>query len=104
MLQDAVHIGQNLVVPEADHSPALAFEPDSAFEVLWIVRVLPAIELDDYLSFDAGEIGDVPSDRMLATEFEPVELPIPNTEPKTLFSLRQIQAQLPRPLAGEGGG
>ena len=44
--------------------------------------VLPAIELDDELGFNAGKVGEVATYRMLAPELEAGEAPVAQTLPQ----------------------
>jgi hypothetical protein len=39
-------IAENIVVPKADHPPAVAFQPSCSLRVYGIGRVLPAVQLD----------------------------------------------------------
>lgn len=89
MLQDTIQIFEDFVVPEADNLPTLVFQPGGAFQILRIIVMLTAIQFDDQLSLDANEVGYIPADRMLPTELEPIQLPIPNSDPQSLLRLRQ---------------
>jgi hypothetical protein len=59
-------IVQNIVVPEPDHSPTLAFEPSCSVRVQRIVRVLIAIDFDHQRVLGTGEVDDEVSNRMLS--------------------------------------
>jgi hypothetical protein len=53
-----------------------------------------AIEFNDKASFDASEVSDVRFDRMLAAEFETVELSAAEFRPEDGFGVRHFAAEL----------
>ena len=74
LLQNAIEIRQDVVVPETKHAPAAPFEEHRATRILvYFGRVLPAVELDDKLTLSAGKIHDVATDRHLSPKLQSVE-------------------------------
>ena len=68
---DPVGPGERLFIAEAENGPAEAFQLYSSQVVSQddvIPVVNPAVDLEDQPETVAGEIGEVPADRMLATE------------------------------------
>jgi hypothetical protein len=60
---------QEIVIPESHYLKPLRPEPGiTAGVVKRIIRVLPAVKLDQQGQFHAGEVGDVPPDGLLAAE------------------------------------
>jgi len=50
--------------------------------------VVATVQLDDQLGFSAAEVRDEGTDRMLATELEPAQLPIAQSKPQLPFCVR----------------
>jgi hypothetical protein len=48
-----IHVGQHVVVPEAQHAKALLFQPGGSPRIA-LFAVLPAVDLDDELGRKAG--------------------------------------------------
>jgi hypothetical protein len=70
-LQYAVDILANIVIPEADHTPAAGFEPSRTPTISsFRRRVLAPIELDDQGVIGADKIGDERTERNLPTELQ----------------------------------
>src|SRR5207237_9404008 len=61
----ALGVRQDVVVPEPEHPPALAFEPSGAAAIRVVVGMLTAVCLDDHAMSGAREIDDVVADRVL---------------------------------------
>lgn len=57
------------------------------------IQMPTAVEFDDELRFDAGEIGDEWADRMLPSETETAELAAAKVKPEMRFGWRQRVAQ-----------
>jgi hypothetical protein len=69
---------QDLMVPESQNPVALAFQKATAFRFLRRRSiVLTAVDFDNQPRFMASKIGNVPSERYLATELVPLNLPRP---------------------------
>jgi hypothetical protein len=66
--EDAVNIFHHVVVPESDDAIPSAFDKCRSSFVSGVVRMLPAIELDDEPEFVACEIAKEWSDRRLSAE------------------------------------
>jgi hypothetical protein len=59
------------------------------------LHVLAAAQLDHQASFDASEIRDEFSDRMLSTELEAVHLLHAQCSPQKPFDIGRVASQLP---------
>jgi|UPI00077BD116 hypothetical protein len=72
---DALQVTQNIVVPEADHPPALGFEIARAgFIISGLGIVLTAIDFNDQLFRSGGEVGDIRADGYLPVEANACDL------------------------------
>ena len=68
---------QNLVIPEPEHLVSPSLKPGRALIiVLNLIRMLPAVCLDDEPGLVTYQVGDEGTDAVLATELEPFQLPI----------------------------
>ncbi len=74
-LEYSIEILHDVVVPEAKHLKPIASQPrvTAAIQIIYL-GVLPTIELDHQLGFEADEIHDVRPDRPLALEFVAAQL------------------------------
>jgi hypothetical protein len=71
-LQDGREVVEDLVIPEAQDAETGGLQKQSTHVVvgmLFGVSVVVAVEFDNYASGDAGEIGDVFTDGVLAAKF-----------------------------------
>jgi hypothetical protein len=91
-LKNAVTILQNLVIPEANDSPALASEISIALPIIPFT-MLSAIGLNDELGFDAHEIGDVGRYWVLPPE-APTELITTQLVPQRALCIGHVAAQV----------
>ena len=91
-LRDTVQILQHLVVPEAQHTPAVAGHVGVAGGIGR--AVLGAVDLDDEPGCDAGEVGDVGRDRMLAAEMGAFELAGAQDGPEAILGLGGLAPEL----------
>ena len=66
-----------------------------------LIFVLPAVQLDDQHAFDAAEIHDVRTERMLATELHAQLIPA-QMEPQATLSVSLFSTQ--RARSRESGG
>lgn len=73
MLKNGFGFVKNLSVPESQHFEALCLQPLITVLIRFGCRVLTTINFNNQLCFEANEICDVRSDRMLATEAIAVE-------------------------------
>lgn len=91
--QDAVEIFANVVVPEAQHAPAMRVKSGVSDAVIFRRCMLATVDLDDELDADAGEIDDVPINRMLPAETERKKRLLPKASPEDCLLARSILAQ-----------
>ena len=96
--QDAVGVGQYVVVPKADHGVTVGFDDAGAIGVSCAFSVLAPVKLDDELHTAAGQIDHVAADPELARELH-AELSAPQPRPQADFRLGRFAAQ----LSGDGG-
>ena len=66
--EDAVHILQNIVIPESQDSVVVLSQPPVADAVRFTVSVLPTIDLQNQTRFPADKIDNVRANRLLANE------------------------------------
>tara|TARA_R110002124_G_scaffold65499_2_gene179101 strand:- start:11147 stop:11470 length:324 start_codon:yes stop_codon:yes gene_type:complete len=74
---DAIRPGKSLVVGETEHGPAKGFQlhlPQVIFQNHVGTLVNAAVDLEDQPEAVTGEVGDIFSDGMLATETVTVDL------------------------------
>ena len=77
LLQHRSGVLQNLVIPEPEHLVSPSLKPGRALIiVLNLIRMLPAVCLDDEPGLVTYQVGDEGTDAVLATELEPFQLPI----------------------------
>jgi len=76
----------NLIVPEAQDMPAQVFKVSGPV-IIQCGPVLPAVGFHDQLAFDTCEVGYVRTDRFLAAELEPADLPVAEVPPKALLGI-----------------
>ena len=75
--EDIVRLVQALYVREAQDVEAPVEEKGIAPPVVVdLVAMLAAVDFDDEVCLEAGEVADVGSDAMLAAELEPSHLPV----------------------------
>jgi hypothetical protein len=92
--QHPFHVLEHFVVPEAQHDIPGLFQKSGSFAVIsGSVRVLPAVKLDHDFSFQANEIQNVVTERVLAPEFAVFDLPLTQTLPESGFRLGRGIAQ-----------
>jgi hypothetical protein len=95
--QDTVHVGQHVVVPEAQNPVAFTLQPGRALAILRAVNrvgVLAPVEFDDQPALQAGEIDDVGTARHRALEFAAGELAITQACPELLFRIGLVAAEI----------
>jgi hypothetical protein len=66
----------HLIIPKSHDSIAVLFKksrPQTVFALLFLLGVLTAVEFDNKMPRDAAEIGEVGTNPVLSTEFEPNE-------------------------------
>src|SRR5690606_17131199 len=89
---DALGIGGEVGIPDADCGEALLGERGVAMFVGRAVCVLAAVELDDQAAGIADEIGDEGADRDLAAEFIFSETAVLEEKPEFLLGLGGVAA------------
>ena len=57
--------------------------------------MLSAVQFDDQLGFDTGEISEISIDRNLTAKLESIKLTIAQNRPELAFGVRLIAAQSP---------
>ena len=100
-LQYAVTVPEDVAVPEPEDAPTLCAEPRIPAIMIAGAGMLAAIDLDNQLRLDTGEIDDVGRDRELAPE-PPAELVLPKLAPQHALSVSQVAPQLSRPVCHWG--
>ena len=72
-LEHAVDIPEHVIVPETEDGEAARFDRGGAIGV-GFGRMLAAVQLDDQLRRNAGEVRDMAADGILTAEFMTIEL------------------------------
>jgi hypothetical protein len=104
-LEDCLHhricARQDIVIPEAQNlKPLLLKEGITSRVVRCGLNMLAAVDLDDQLGFEAGEICDVRTDRNLPPEADIQELLAAQAPPQRPLRFGHFAAQ--RACVGEG--
>jgi hypothetical protein len=77
-LNDGIDIAHYVGVPESQHSKSIGAQERAADLVLFFsLGVLRPVNFDKQFRFDANEVGEEGTDRVLPTESEPQELLFP---------------------------
>jgi hypothetical protein len=88
-LENPVQILDDIVVPYADYAITEGGELAVALPVFSAVRMLAAVEFDNYPPFATNEVHVVAIDGRLADEFEAAELAAANACPQHEFCRRE---------------
>jgi len=89
-LKNAIHIGNDIVIPKTKDAVALLIQKRSSDVILWgLFSMLATIKFHDQLQFKANEIRHVGSDRLLPAEFISAERPVAKILPQPFFSIRR---------------
>jgi hypothetical protein len=81
-LQYALHVFNDIVIPEPDDTPAVGLKPSRPPAIrIVLCGMLSAIELDDQPVIGTDEIRDEGSERNLAVEFESAQSAITQPRP-----------------------
>ena len=86
-------------IPEAQDLPATPFQisgPALVMAKFSFAAMGVAIGFDDEFQADAGEVGDIGADRVLAAKMRAVHLPCPQVEPQAQLGARHLAAKSPR--------
>lgn len=89
-LRDPFGIGKNFIVPDPHHLPPLSFQPLGALLIIRIIGMLPAISFDDQHPFDAREVGDERSHRMLSPKLMTVRTAASQQRPQPSLRIGHI--------------
>ena len=84
---DAVSIGQNIVVPEAQNTPAKFFQTYSAHNIIRIVGMLAAIGFNNQMIFSTGKIGNEFANGMLTSKTIALKATITQEIPEAIFGV-----------------
>lgn len=94
--QHAIHIREDIMVPEADDAVAMRFDQRGARDVAVAGRMLSAVQFDHQSRRPASEVRDMCPDRKLTDEFEAVDLPRAQSRPQRLFRFGRVAVQCAR--------
>ncbi len=81
---------QGIAVPETNDLETLVFEMGIALFVIFVVRVLRSVGLDDHAIFEVHKISDVPVNNDLPFEFVIAQPLGAQDGPKPLFRISRI--------------
>src|ERR1043165_4692030 len=84
--QDAISIGQNIRIPEAENPVAFRLEPTIALDVAFVLRVLSAVDFDDQVSLVTDEIDNEAPNGRLPAEAKAAQPMSAQRRPSTLLS------------------
>ena len=86
--QDALEFIKHPIIPESKHLVTLLFQPGCPPSViLFLVHMLPAVEFNDQLFFEACEVYNILTQGMLPPEFVVAKLTAPQFGPQELFGV-----------------
>ena len=89
--ENALHIHQNISIPEAKDHESLFFEPIVAFCIVLLLRtccMLATVQLNNYADVKGDEVHNVGAYGELASEFHSCELSRTKPPPKRSLSIR----------------
>jgi hypothetical protein len=92
--EHAFGVGEDVVVPEANDTPALAGEPFGPPFIGGILAVLAAVRLNNQPVLGAGEVDDEPADRMLSSEPVAAEPSCAKVSPETNLGVRRCAPEV----------
>ena len=94
---DPFRILDGVVCPEAQDAPAFVFRRTGPSSVcLDLKGMMLAVDLDDELSGQAGEVGEVGADRALPAELEAAEAAIAKEFPNLVLCTAAVAPQVSR--------
>ena len=92
--QHRVGSQQDIVIPESNHAKAVRCKIGGSGGIsVGRIGMLPAIDLDDELCFEAAEVAEVGTNRMLAPKLGPGQLATSQAAPKQPFSIGSFSTQ-----------
>jgi hypothetical protein len=93
LCENRLRLHQRFAIRKAQHAKPAPAEPLRACLVpRALILMLPAVELDDQHPFDAAEIDDVRTDRMLAAKLD-TQLMSPQMHPEPALGVSIFSAQ-----------
>ena len=95
-VQNAFGVGENVVVPEADHAIAVGFDDFRSSGIGGAFSVLPTVEFDCDTQGTAGEVDDEVADLMLPGEFYAAKLLGAKARPQAFLGIGRVVAQVSR--------
>jgi hypothetical protein len=96
---DTFQVLEDVIIPEPHHREPLAAQERLATGVGSRFVVLAAIDFDQQMPLQAGEVDDVRAERMLAPEPATGELPATQALPQLLFGITHVAPELAREIA-----
>jgi len=93
----AIDVGQNLLVPEAQHSIVLALKilrPAFIALPFAFIAMLVSVKLDNEPCIGTEEICDERTNRVLPPEFVACEVSISKTAPEDAFAVGRVFAEI----------
>jgi len=89
--QHRLRLLKHLVIPEPQYPKSLRLHLQVAARIIFrLFLMLPSIQFDNQLRFQAGEIGDVVADGHLAPEAVAAKLVAAQIAPKVLLGFRRM--------------
>ena len=99
-IEDGAAFLQDCDVPEAKDGIAVGVQPFRSDDVVFIVSMLGAVELNDQIFLATDEVGDIGTKRDLPREFMTVKTAVSEIAPEVTFRFGFILPQ----LASAAGG
>jgi hypothetical protein len=96
--EDGFELAEDLMIPEAHHTVTFASEVGVAFAIGIAIEMLRAVELDDQLALQRGEISDKGSDWNLPAKLDPVDSASAQQVPQLAFDFGLRAAQPARTI------
>ena len=95
--QNPVRICQHIVIPKSQHQkPSFIERPCAASVFFATFRMLSAVQFHNQLHLVTKKIRNIPADRNLPAELEPVKLPVADAGPQLALGVRLLPPELPR--------
>ncbi len=96
-VENGLCVLQQIVIPASQYSKPLECQKSaSGLIMLALLAVLPSIQFNYELAFDADKVYDIGCDYMLTPKFISTHPSISEVLPKALFRVGSISAQLSR--------
>jgi len=93
VFQYPIKIRHDLIVPIAKNAEAVSLQIRRSLPVRrFLIRMMPAVELDNNEPLRTAEIHNVWTYRMLSSEFQTTELSGPKMFPQQTFNIRLISS------------